>query len=158
MSTLSTLQKTSLLPAVTNSALNLTRQANSPHSFARGRIWAGRLITGIPALFLLLDGVMKLVKPTAAVKATLQLGYQDDVLVGLGLVLLTAVVLFLLPRTSLLGAILLTGYLGGAVATHVRVGNPLVSHVLFPVYLGVLIWGGLWLRETRLSLLLPLRK
>jgi DoxX-like family len=86
---------------------------------------------------------MKLMKPGPVVKATVELGYPESVIMGLGIVLLVCVILYVVPRTAVLGAILLTGYLGGAIATHVRVGNPLFSHVLFPVYLGVLIWGGL---------------
>jgi len=92
------------------------------------------------------------------VEGTLQLGYPESVILGLGIILLACTVVYLMPRTAILGAILLTGYLGGAVATHVRVGSPLFSHVLFPVYLGVLIWGGLYLRDERLRALFPLRR
>jgi hypothetical protein len=88
----------------------------------------------------------------------MQLGFPESVIVGLGIVLLACVILYVIPGTSILGAILLTGYLGGAVASHVRVGDPLFSHVLFPVYLGVLVWGGLFLREPRLRQLMPLGK
>jgi hypothetical protein len=118
---------------------------------------AGWVMTALPALFLLLDGVMKLVKPAPVVEGTLTLGYPVNVIDGLGIVLLASTVLYILPRTAVLGAILLTGYLGGAVATHVRVGNPLFSHVLFPTYLGALLWGGLWLRDARVRALLPIR-
>ena len=97
-------------------------------------------------------------KPAPVVEGTVQLGYPESVLLGLGIVLLACTVLYVIPRTAILGAILLTGYLGGAVATHVRVGNPLFTHVLFPVYLGVLIWGGLYLRDERLRALIPLRR
>jgi len=99
---------------------------------------------------------MKLLKPTFVVDATVKLGYQESTIVPLGIVLLTCVILYVIPQTSVLGAILLTGYLGGAVATHVRVGDPLFSHVLFPVYLGILIWLGLYLRDVRLRALVPL--
>jgi len=119
-------------------------------------LWAGRIISALPALFLLLDGIMKLVKPAPVVEATVRLGYPESVILGLGIVLLACTVLYLIPRTAILGAILLTGYLGGAVATHVRVGEGLFS-VLFPVVLGVLVWGGLWLRDERLRALIPLR-
>jgi len=119
-------------------------------------LWAGRIISALPALFLLLDGIMKLVKPAPVVEATVRLGYPESVILGLGIVLLACTVLYLIPRTAILGAILLTGYLGGAVATHVRVGGGLFS-VLFPVVLGVLVWGGLWLRDERLRALIPLR-
>jgi hypothetical protein len=119
-------------------------------------LWAGRVISALPAVFLLLDGIMKLVKPAPVVEATVRLGYPESVILGLGIVLLACTVLYLIPRTSILGAILLTGYLGGAVATHVRVGEGLFP-VLFPVVLGVLLWGGLYLRNERLRALIPLR-
>ena len=124
---------------------------------SKKRLWAGRIIGALPALFLLLDGVMKLVKPAVVVEATIQLGYPESVILGLGIVLLACTVLYLIPRTAILGAILLTGYLGGAVATHVRVSEGLFP-VLFPVFLGVLVWGGLWLRDERLRALIPLRR
>ena len=113
-------------------------------------------MSALPALFLLVDGGMKLVKPAPVVEATVRLGYRESVIVGLGIVLLVCTVLYLVPRTSILGAILLTGYLGGAVATHVRVGDDLFS-IFFPVILGVLLWGGLFLRDDRLRALLPWR-
>jgi hypothetical protein len=124
---------------------------------SRKTLWAGRILSALPVLFLLVDGIMKLVKPEPVVKATVELGYPENVIVAIGVVLLGCVILYVVPRTAILGAILLTGYLGGAIATHVRVGNPLFSHVLFPVYLAVLIWGGLYLRESRLRALVPLR-
>lgn len=119
-------------------------------------LWAGRIISALPALFLLMDGVMKLVKPAPVVEATVRLGYPESVILEIGIVLLVCTVLYLIPRTAILGAILLTGYLGGAVATHVRVGEGLFP-VLFPVFFGVLLWGGLWLRDERLRALIPLR-
>jgi len=125
---------------------------------SKRRLWTGRIMSALPALFLLVDGVGKLVKPAPVVEGTVQLGYPESVLLGLGIVLLTCTVFYVIPRTAILGAILLTGYLGGAVATHVRVGSPLFSHILFPVYLGVLIWGGLYLRDERLRALIPLRR
>jgi hypothetical protein len=114
-------------------------------------------MTGLPVLFLLMDAVMKLVKPAPVIQGTIELGYPEAVLVGLGIVLLASVILYAIPRTAFVGAILLTGYLGGAVATHVRVGHPLFSHVLFPVYFGILIWGGLVLRDPRVQKLLTSR-
>ena len=125
---------------------------------SKGRLWTGRIMSALPALFLFVDGVGKLVKPAPVVQGTLQLGYPESVLVGLGIVLLSCTVLYVIPRTAILGAILLTGYLGGAIATHVRVGSPLFSHILFPVYLTVLLWGGLYLRDERLRALIPLRR
>ncbi len=125
---------------------------------SKGRLWTGRIMSALPALFLFMDGVGKLVKPAPVVEGTIQLGYPESVLLGLGIVLLTCTALYVIPRTAVLGAILLTGYLGGAVATHVRVGSPLFSHILFPVYIAVLIWGGLYLRDERLRALIPLRR
>lgn len=120
-------------------------------------IWAGRIVSALPALFLLMDGIMKLFKPALVVEATVRLGYPESVILSLGIVLTACTVLYLIPRTSILGAILLTGYLGGAVATHVRVGEGAFP-VLFPVIVGVLVWGGLWLRDERLRALIPLRR
>lgn len=120
--------------------------------------WAGRILSGLAALFLLADSVGKLVKPAPVVEGTVRLGYPESVIIGLGTVLLVCTVLYLIPLTSVLGAILLTAYLGGAVATHVRVEDPLFTHVLFPVYVGAMIWAGLYLRDDRLRALLPFRR
>jgi hypothetical protein len=117
-------------------------------SNSRG-LWAGRIISALPALFLLIDGTMKLVKPPVVVEATIKLGYSDSVIIGLGVLLLACTIIYLIPRTAVLGAILLTGYLGGAIATHVRIGDPLFT-IIFPVILGAMIWGGLYLRNERL--------
>lgn len=114
----------------------------------KSSLWIGRILSALPVLFLLLDGVMKIVKPAFVVEATVQLGYPESVIVALGVVLVACTVLYLIPRTAVLGAILLTGYLGGAVATHVRVGGPLFS-ILMPVILGAMLWGGLYLRDER---------
>jgi hypothetical protein len=119
-------------------------------------LWGGRVMSAVPALFLLVDGVMKLVKPAVVVETTVQLGYPESVILGLGIVLLACTVLYVVPRTSVLGAILLTGYLGGAVATHVRVGDG-VFPMVFPVIVGALLWGGLVLRNPRLAAVIPLR-
>jgi hypothetical protein len=123
---------------------------------SKKRLCAGRIISALPALFLLMDGVMKLVKPAPVVEATIRLGYPESVILGLGIVLLACTILYLIPATSVLGAILLTGYLGGAVATHVRVGEGWFP-IFFPVILGVLIWLGLYLCDDRLRALVPLR-
>ena len=120
-------------------------------------LWTGRISSGLPALFLLVDGVMKLVKPAVVVEGTVRLGYPETVILPLGIVLIACTVVYLIPRTAVLGAILLTGYLGGAVATHVRVGEGLFP-VSFPILLGVLLWGGLYLRDDRLRALIPLRR
>ena|SRR5262249_22419408 len=126
-------------------------------SVSNKALWAGRVISALPALFLLADGVAKLIKPVEVVEGTVKLGYQESVIFPLGIVLLACTIAYLIPRTSVLGAILLTGYLGGAVATHVRVGDPLFTHILAPIYFGALIWGGLYLRDERLRALIPLR-
>jgi hypothetical protein len=125
-------------------------------SISNKQLWAARILSGLPALFLLVDGGMKLFKPAVVVQATLQLGYPESAIVGIGIVLLASTLLYLIPRTAILGAVLLTGYLGGAVATNVRVNGPFFN-IIFPVFLGALLWGGLWLRDRRLRELLPLR-
>lgn len=125
-------------------------------SASKKMLWAGRIVSSLPVLFLLMDGIMKLFKPPFVVEATVRLGYSETVIVPLGIVLLACTVLYTIPRTSVLGAILLTGYLGGAVATHVRFYEGLFP-IVFPIIFGVLIWGGLWLRDDRLRILLPLR-
>lgn len=125
---------------------------------SKGKLWAGWTLTVLPALFLILDAIMKLAKPSFVVQSTIQLGYPESVIVPLGIVLLVCTILYLVPRTAVLGAVLLTGYLGGAVATHVRHSDPLFSHILFPVYIGVMLWAGIYLRDERLRSLLPLTK
>ena len=117
--------------------------------------WTGYVMTILPALFLLVDGVMKLFKPGLVVDATTKLGYQESVIVPIGIVLIICTVLYLLPVTSVLGAILLTGYLGGAVATQVRADQGAFA-IIFPVIIGALIWGGLYFRDHRLRNLIPL--
>jgi hypothetical protein len=128
-----------------------------PLTVSKGRLWTGRILSTLPVLFMLMDGVMKLMKPDFVVKATVQLGYAEDVIVPLGIVVLICTILYAVSPTAVLGAILLSGYLGGAVATHVRAGDPLFSHILAPVYFAVILWIGLYLREPRLGFLVPLR-
>lgn len=120
-------------------------------------LWAGRLISALAILFLLFDSTGKLLQPAPVVEGTVQLGYPASAILGIGIVELACLALYVIPRTSIFGAILLTGFLGGAVATHVRIGNPLFSHILFPVYIAVLLWGGLVLLDGRLRTLVPLR-
>ena len=120
---------------------------------SKGKARAGRILSGLAIAFMLFDGIMKLVKPAAVVKGTVELGYPESTITGIGVVLLACTLIHLIPRTSILGAVLLTGYLGGAVASNVRIGNPLFSHVLFPVYVAAMIWGGLYLRDARLRTL-----
>jgi len=119
--------------------------------------WSGRILSGLAVAFLTFDSVGKLLEVKPVIDGTLQLGYPRDVVFSLGVVLLSCVVVYVIPRTAPLGAALLTGYLGGAVATHVRVGNPLFTHVLFPTYVAALLWGGLVLRDARLRAFLPWR-
>src|SRR5260370_25683411 len=121
-------------------------------------MWTGRILSGVAVLFLLFDAVIKFFSIRPVLEAFAKLGYPIGLAIPIGIVLLLCVFIYMIPQTSVLGAILLTGYLGGAVATHVRVGDPLFSHVLFPTYIGALILGGLFLREDRLRALLPLRR
>jgi len=118
-------------------------------------LWTGRILSALPILFLLFDGVIKVMQLPFVLEGTAKVGYPLGTVVPLGVTLLACTVLYAIPRTTVLGAILLTGYLGGAVATHVRIGDPVFSHALFPTYFGALIWGGLFLREPRLRALLP---
>jgi hypothetical protein len=118
-------------------------------------LWTGRVLSFLPALFLLFDAVMKLVKPEPVVKATVEMGYPESALAGIGIALLVSTILYLIPRTAVLGAILLTGYLGGAVASHVRLGQG-AFEISFPVIFGILLWAGLVLRNPRLRAVLPL--
>lgn len=124
----------------------------------KGKLWVGRIMTAVPALFLIMDSIMKIMNAPAVSETMTKLGYPTELSLTLGIITLICVVLYLIPRTKVLGAILLTGYLGGAVATHVRVGDPLFTHILFPVYLGILIWGGLYLRDYRVARLIPVRR
>jgi hypothetical protein len=125
-------------------------------SISNKAIWAGRLMSGLVILFLLLDGAMKLIPLDVVIKASEPLGIPGDLARTLGVLTLVCTLLYAFPRTAVLGAILLTGYLGGAIATHLRVGDPLFSHVLFGAYLGLMVWGGLYLRDRRLRALIPL--
>jgi hypothetical protein len=122
---------------------------------SQGQLWAGRIVSGVVALFMLVDGAMKLVKPAAVIEGTVRLGYHESAIVPIGIVLILCTLLYLIPATSVLGAILLTGYLGGAVATHVRAYEG-VFPIVFAVTLGVLLWLGLYLRRPALRALVPL--
>jgi len=127
-----------------------------PPPIGRGRLWTGRILTGLITAFLLFDVVMKFAPPAAIRAQSTQMGFPPAKLTGVGLALLVSLVLYLVPRTSVLGVILLTGYLGGAVAVNVQTGaGP--GLVLFPAVFGVLAWGGLWLRDRQVQALIPLR-
>ena len=121
---------------------------------SKKRLWTSWIMGGLPALFLLLDASMKFVKPAAVVKGSLKVGFPESTLVGIGIALLLSTLLYLVPRTAVLGAILLTGYLGGAVATNVRVVGPMFN-IVFPIIFAALLWGALWMRDRRLQDLLP---
>jgi hypothetical protein len=136
----------------------LAAEAAAPARPARARLWAGRVLTGVTLAFLTFDVAMKfLPMPAEAAAATAQLGWAPDALRVLGPLSLLCLVLYAVPRTAVLGAVLWTGYLGGAVATHLRVDNPLFSHTLFPVYVGALVWGALYLRDPRVRALVAPR-
>jgi DoxX-like protein len=122
----------------------------------RARLWTGRVLTALVTAFLLFDVTLKLLHPPMVVEGTAKLGYPESSILVTGVLLLGCLILYSIPPTAALGAVLLTGYLGGAVATHLRVGDPLPSHVLFPVYVGVLLWAGLVLRRPSLAALLGL--
>lgn len=124
-----------------------------PAPVSKKRLWAGRIISALPALMLLFSGVVKLMQPAPVVEEFARLGYPESMALGIGILELACTVVYVIPRTSILGAILLTGYLGGATATHARIGDPF----FMPIVLGVLVWGGLFLRDDRLRALIPLR-
>jgi len=118
----------------------------------------GRVLSTIAILFLVFDSVGKLLQVPPVLAGSVALGYPASTVFPLGVILLLCVVTYVIPSTSVLGAVLLTGYLGGAIATHVRVGNPLLSHTLFPIYVALFIWGGLFLRDAVLREFFPLRR
>ena len=121
-------------------------------------LWTGRILSGLVIVFLLFDGAIKLIPLDIVIETSRQLGIPTHLAVTLGVLTLIGTVLYAWPRTSVLGAILLTGYLGGAIYVHIRAGSPLFSHTLFGVYLGIMIWGGLYLRDERLRLIFPWRR
>ena len=132
------------------------RESADTTEISRGRLWTGRVLTGLSAAFFLFDAGMKLVKPPFVVEATVRLGYPESTIVGMGVALLVSTLLYLIPRTSVLGAILITGYLGGAVATNIRAQQPLFN-IAFPIIFACIAWGGLWLGNKRLEQVLPLK-
>jgi hypothetical protein len=121
--------------------------------------WTGMIMRWFVILFMLFDAIIKFIKPAPVIQTTInELGYKDHHILIHGLTALIPTLLFMIPRTTMLGAILLTAHLGGAIASHVRVDNPLFSHTLFPVYTAILMWGSIWLRDERLKNILPLVK
>ncbi|MGO4390823.1 DoxX family protein [Variovorax sp. M-6] len=134
-------------------------QAILPTAPASGAtLWTGRILSGLVVVFLLFDGAIKVAEMDVVKQTLAELGYPADIAFGLGVLTLAIGALYAIPRTSLLGAILLTGLLGGAMATHLRVGSPVFSHLLFGLYIGLMAWGGLFLRDERLRAMLPLRR
>ena len=128
--------------------------SNTPMApVSKKALWAGWVVSALPVLMLLMSGVMKLVKSEDVEKGFRDLGWDQSLALALAIVEIGCTVIYVIPRTAVLGAILLTGYLGGATATHVRIGEPFYT----PIILGVLVWGGLYLRDARLRALLPLR-
>jgi DoxX-like family len=121
------------------------------------RRWPGRVLSGIPAAFLAFDVAIKLVNPPFVTEASVRIGVPPELSVALGVLLAACLALYLIPRTAPLGAVLLTGYLGGAILTHLRIGDPLLSHTLFPIYVGALLWAGLYLRDERVRRLVAAR-
>jgi len=124
---------------------------------SKAALWTGRILSTLAVLFLVFDGVTKVMQEKHVIAASAQLGYTPGMIAGIGATLLICTALYVIPRTSILGAILLTGYLGGAVATNVRF-NPTPTLVLLPAIFGVVVWAGIFLREPRLHVLIPLRK
>ena len=133
--------------------MTTTTQAAAPA--AKWMTWAGWALTVLVALFLAMDGAMKLMDAPQVRTATMQLGWPLQLDRTLGVIELLCMALYAIPRTAVLGAILTTGLCGGAIAAHLRLGDPLFSHVLFGVYIGVMAWGGLWLRDSKLRALMP---
>jgi len=139
--------------------MTMTAASSRDHErVSRSTKMIGYALTGVAVLFLVFDTVLKLFAIKQAVQSTIELGYPASAIFPIGVIELVCLALYLVPATSVSGAVLLAGYLGGAVATQLRVGNPLASHVLFPIYVAVMLWGGLYLREPRLRALLPFRR
>ena len=129
----------------------------SQNQISKTHLWAGRIISALVVLFLIFDGVTKVMKVPAVMEATARIGFPANLIPGIGILLLACTAVYVIPRTSILGAILLTGYLGGAVVTNLRAGSSLFGETLFPVYFGVFVWAGLYVRDERLHALIPLR-
>ena len=132
---------------VVEGAMNQARPANKA-------VWVGRVLSGLAVLFLAFDAGFKLLQSPVAIEGTVALGYPASALLTIGIIQVVCLIVYLIPRTSVLGAILWTGYLGGAIATHLRLENPLFTHQLFPIYVAALLWGGLYLRDRRVRALL----
>jgi DoxX-like family len=140
------------MSATTSATFDFTTRVSesAPATVSRASIWAGRGVTAVISVLLAMDAGLKVFMLGPAVEGTGQLGYPAHVVFPIGLIQVACLALYLIPRTSILGAVLWTGYLGGAVATHVRLDNPLLSHTMSPIYVAIMLWGGLWLRDRRL--------
>jgi hypothetical protein len=125
---------------------------------SKGRLWTARIMGGLVIAFMLMDSIFKFIPNEQVTAGSLELGFQAHHIPVMGTLGLLSILLFIIPRTQVLGAVLLTGYFGGVIATHLRLDNPLFSHILFPVYLAVLAWGSLWLKNEQLRKLFPIRK
>lgn len=139
---------------MTNAVSALTENSVPVRSTTSRSVWTGRVLSGFVIVFLSWDATMKLIRHPMAVEGSAALGYPESTIVIIGLIAAACTVLYVIPRTAVLGAVLWTGYLGGAIATHLRMGNPLFSHTLFPIYVAALLWGGLALRDGRVMALL----
>jgi hypothetical protein len=139
-------------------SISQTESMSQTAPVSSAALWTGRVLSGLIVLFMIFDGVIKLPPLDIVTQTMVQIGWPADPDVSrmLGIIGLVSTALYALPRTSVLGAILLTAYIGGAVATHLRIGSPLFSHTLFGVYLGIILWGGLFLRDPRVRALIPL--
>lgn len=123
---------------------------------SKGRLWTGRIISAVVVLFLLFDSITKVMKVRAVLEASAQLGYPTGTIFTIGIILLICTVFYVIPQTAVLGALLLTGYLGGAVASNLRIGNP-TFNTFFPIVFALLVWVGIFLREPRLGTVIPFR-
>jgi hypothetical protein len=135
--------------------MNLDTQAGA---VSRSALWSARTLSALVTLFLLFDAVAHIAKPTPVADAFARLGYPLSASLGIGILELFCVVVYVIPRTEILGAVLLTGVLGGAIATHLRAGSPPFEAYIFPFIVGLFVWGGIWLRDVRLRALYPLRR
>jgi nitrate reductase gamma subunit len=137
----------------TNPSELQSQATTSDPSVSRRSLWIGRILTGLAAAFMLMDAVMKLFKPPFVVKSTVELGFPESTIVGIGVALLICTILYIIPRTAVFGAVLVTGYLGGAVAANVR-AETAPFNIFFPIVIACIVWTGLWLRNPRLRLVL----
>ncbi|KWW17343.1 MULTISPECIES: DoxX family protein [Peribacillus] len=125
---------------------------------SKSRLWVARVMSGLVILFMLFDGITKILKLKVMVDGTLEMGFAEHHVTIIGFLAILSAVLYTLPPTSILGAIVLTGFFGGVIASHIRLDNPLFSHTLFPVYLAILTWGGIYLRDERLQTIFPIKR